>query len=94
MSIIKLSAWGYLGIFREIRQATKESQLPTDQSRRADLITTEKSMLEIHYIILELLSQQKARKKMSVLDAILIFTAGAFCSYLHSYVKELEREDY
>jgi uncharacterized membrane protein YoaK (UPF0700 family) len=44
--------------------------------------------------MLELLSQQKARKKMSVLDAILIFTAGAFCSYLHSYVKELEREDY
>jgi hypothetical protein len=63
MSIIKLSAWGYLGIFREIRQATKESQLPTDQSRRADLITTEKSLLEIHYIMLELLSQQKARKK-------------------------------
>lgn len=31
---------------------------------------------------------------MSVLDAILIFTAGAFCSYLYSYVKELEREDY
>lgn len=53
----------YLGIFREIRQATKESQLPTDQSRRADLITTEKSLLEIHYIMLELLSQQKARKK-------------------------------
>lgn len=32
-------------------------------SRRADLITTEKSLLEIHYIMLELLSQQKARKK-------------------------------
>lgn len=36
----------------------------------------------------------ESEEKMSVLDAILIFTAGAFCSYLHSYVKELEREDY
>lgn len=68
--------------------------------------TITRSVLALHDMLIEVhikknLDQRGGKRLYGAIDQFpldviqkLIFTAGAFCSYLHSYVKELEREDY